>query len=299
MSYSSDGHSGLSNKKIKEINKGDFQTALSYLTVNENTTCFVIHVNSNAFHTGPYLQRTRLPSGERMNFLERLGFTYSQVCNILPEECYCKVFVVDRERRQLDIIENPSAGQAVFERYEMFASNIQDIYNALYELDRKLRDAGFDLPYSDLELSPIVVEAGERAYAQGQVFDFYADFRDITKSVKNEIFVIDAYASEDLFPLYLEKMQKGVKIHVLTNNPIGNFIQVARKFKTQYGSDFEVRQNPNCHDRIFFVDKSCWVIGQSIKDAATKKPTYLLKVNSYDIFRIIFEDLWTKGKNLV
>ena len=33
------------------------------------------------------------------------------------------------------------------------------------------------------------------------------------------------------------------------------------------------------HDRVLFVDQRGWVIGQSIKDAAAKKPTYLIELN--------------------
>ena len=43
------------------------------------------------------------------------------------------------------------------------------------------------------------------------------------------------------------------------------------------GSIAEVKTSGEIHDRVLFIDDlSCWVMGQSIKDAAKAKPTYLL-----------------------
>ncbi len=87
------------------------------------------------------------------------------------------------------------------------------------------------------------------------------------------------------------KTAHGVKIRLLTNRPTGNFLKVARKFKMKPGVIFEVRASEDCHDRPFFIDDECWVLGQSVKDAA-KKPKYLVKIESTQLFRTVFEDLW-------
>ena len=92
-----------------------------------------------------------------------------------------------------------------------------------------------------------------------------------------------------MLDLYLEKIPIGLKIKILTNKPQDNFVTVAQKFKIKPKVDFEVRKNKDCHDRLFFVDNACWIIGQSIKDAG-KKPTYLVKIVAYDLFRNIFDD---------
>jgi len=62
--------------------------------------------------------------------------------------------------------------------------------------------------------------------------------------------------------------------------------------------DFEVRQSKDCHDRLFFIDNECWVMGQSVKDAG-KKPTYLVKIEAYDLFREVFNDLWKNASALI
>jgi len=141
-------------------------------------------------------------------------------------------------------------------------------------------------------------EPREKVYGKGQVYDFYADIREITKNVRNEVAIMDAYPDEDLLVLYLEKIPVRVKVKILTNKPKGNFITVAQKFKAKPNADFEVRRSDDCHDRMFFVDSSCWVIGQSIKDAA-KKPTYLVKIEAFDRFKKMFDDIWAKATILI
>ena len=41
-----------------------------------------------------------------------------------------------------------------------------------------------------------------------------------------------------------------------------------------------------------------WVIGQSIKDAAKKKPTYIIQ-HDEPLMRNIYEDIWNKATVLI
>ncbi|MFQ5951721.1 MAG: hypothetical protein ACE5KH_06530, partial [Candidatus Geothermarchaeales archaeon] len=83
-----DGHVGLSNEKVKEGASGDFSLALSYLKASEREAHFVIHVYSNSFDYSPLFQRSNVRgTDQRKNFLERLGFTYSESCNVLGRRC--------------------------------------------------------------------------------------------------------------------------------------------------------------------------------------------------------------------
>ncbi len=43
--------------------------------------------------------------------------------------------------------------------------------------------------------------------------------------------------------------------------------------------DLEMRSRADVHDRAIFLDQRGWVIGQSLKDAARKKPTYMIELN--------------------
>lgn len=301
MGLVEEGHVGLSNKKMEEISSEHFRIALSYLEKDQRTGCFVIHIWSSAYDHSPYLQRSSVGrASRRANFLERLGFRHYSSCNILGGECYFKV-IQERDKRGFledTFIRRMRRNEIVYTRFRKFASQIADIYKRMRELDQRLLDVGFELPWTDLKLAPIDYGEAEKVYPKGHVYDFYKDISEITNDAKNEVFVIDAYVSEELLNLYLEKIPAGVKIRILTNKPQGNFVTVAKKFKIRPNVHFEVRKSDDCHDRLFFIDKDCWVMGQSVKDAG-KKPTYLIKIESYDLFRNVFDDLWKNASVLI
>jgi len=295
-----EGHIGLSNEKVKEATSGDFKLALSYLKESARTAYFVIHVYSNTFDYSPYLQRSNVRgSDRRKNFLERLGFTYYESCNILGGPCYYKVIEeVPREAYPENFMRHQQRVQMAHRKFDQLASRFGEIFQKMFEVDRILFESGFELPWEEEKLSPIFHGQEEKVYEKGQIYDFYRDIREITQTVKNEVFLVDAYVDEEALNLYLDKIPLGIKIRILTNKPQGNFLTVAQKFKAKPNVKFEVRQSNDCHDRLFFVDNTCWVMGQSVKDAA-KKPTYLVKIESHDLFRNVFENLWNTSSVLV
>ena len=129
------------------------------------------------------------------------------------------------------------------------------------------------------------------------------------KTANKEIMIIEPYPNDEIIDLYLEKIDNKVDIKILigisktlsgnTKQQHDNFLKVAAKISKKPGINFELRENADVHDRLFFIDKTCWVSGQSIKDAAVKKPTYLLKVVSHELFRQVFTPLWQNGKKIV
>ena len=91
------------------------------------------------------------------------------------------------------------------------------------------------------------------------------------------VFIIDPFLDEQIFDSYLASIPAGISVRLLAHK-YGNLLKPAvQKFSAQHGNSIKVRVSPEFHDRIVFVDNlSCWVMGQSIKDAAKAKPTYLL-----------------------
>ena len=112
------------------------------------------------------------------------------------------------------------------------------------------------------------------------------------------MFVIDAYAHEDIINFYLDGLQKGIKIMILTERPKDNFTKIAIKFKREHENNFEVKTNKDCHDRLLFVDKKCYVIGQSLEKAAETKPTYLCEIHNSGKFRDVFQKLYDSGRKI-
>jgi hypothetical protein len=114
-------------------------------------------------------------------------------------------------------------------------------------------------------------------YAPGEQYDFYRDLSVLMATATREIFIVDAYLNEDVFNLYVDKVPATAKVRVLSNKIGANVQAVA----TMYAKNrpLELRSSGAIHDRaIFFDDRGC-IIGQSIKDAAGKKPTYLIELD--------------------
>ena len=86
---------------------------------------------------------------------------------------------------------------------------------------------------------------------------------------------------------------------ILTSKLQGNFVNVANKFKLKHKNCFKVKTNKKCHDRLFFVDKKCYVIGQSIEKAAKDQATYLCEIENGGLFRTVFQSLYDSGKTLI
>ena len=141
----------------------------------------------------------------------------------------------------------------------------------------------------------------EKFYNIGDQFDFYLDVKQLISGTSQKIFIIDSWINEDLLEVYLAKVPTKVKIKILTNakNPKGNFTKVARMFSRQHKGKFEVRESPFCHDRAIFIDDLGWVFGQSIKDSAKNKPTYMIKLDHPVKLEKIYNILWNLAKKIV
>jgi hypothetical protein len=135
-----------------------------------------------------------------------------------------------------------------------------------------------------------------KVYGSGDAYDVYRDLGTIIASAKQAVFVVDPYADEEVFELYLEKIGKGIAIRLLSRPPSSPLKRVAAKFASRPGIQFEGKSTNEVHDRVIFLDSTdCWVLGQSIKDAASKKPTYLLPVDAVTDMLKLYETAWQKA----
>lgn len=156
------------------------------------------------------------------------------------------------------------------------------------------------LQSSIAEIEVVLPEAQVRgAYDAGDEWAFYKDLKDIVATAKADIFIVDNYLSTEIFELYAAAVRPGVTFRLLTDQLRGNLEAVAKKYAASYG--VELRRGPDVHDRHVFVDERCWMVGQSIKDAAKKKPTYMVEASASLVLslRKIYEDLWAKGSVVV
>jgi hypothetical protein len=130
-------------------------------------------------------------------------------------------------------------------------------------------------------------------YEPGEEYDFYRDLSSLFAATTHEIFIVDAYLAEEIFNLYVSKVPGSATIRILSNKIGANVETVAKKYASS--RPLELRFTADVHDRMVFFDQRGWVIGQSIKDAARKKPTYLVELSEplLTVARDIYNQIWT------
>lgn len=127
---------------------------------------------------------------------------------------------------------------------------------------------------ADLELR--VPDDQKHAFGPGEVYDFFNAFRRVIESAEDELLIIDPYLDAPTLEQYLHARQDNTQVALLVNRYAGDVKTALERYNQQYGDFIAARRSAFIHDRIVFVDREvCWVIGQSIKDAAKAKPTYL------------------------
>jgi len=129
---------------------------------------------------------------------------------------------------------------------------------------------------ADLELK--VPAKTQEEFGAGDVYDFFNALNKVIATAEKSIFIVDPYLDTTVFEHYLTSRQPEVTVKLLTNNNAKDLIPAKDKYITQFGDVLEVRKSKKLHDRVIFIDGYvCWLIGQSIKDAAKAKPTYLVQ----------------------
>ncbi|MGH7814626.1 MAG: hypothetical protein ACREQI_11580 [Candidatus Binataceae bacterium] len=129
-------------------------------------------------------------------------------------------------------------------------------------------------------------------YEPGEEYAFYRDLSSLILAATQEIFIVDAYLDERVFNLYVEKVPSSATVRILSNRIGANVETVARMYAKN--RPLELRSSSDVHDRAIFLDQRGWVSGQSLKDAAKSKPTYLVELNAplLDAAREVHNRLW-------
>ena len=149
---------------------------------------------------------------------------------------------------------------------------------------------------ADLELQ--VPRKDQVAFAAGEVYDFFRELNKVIESAEISIFIIDPYIDHTVFDHYLHSRKNGVKVRLLLNKGAENIKAALEKYIQQHGDVAEVRKSTKIHDRVIFIDGYvCWVVGQSLKDAAKAKPTYLAPLSPDVIADKLadYEALWAEA----
>ena len=149
---------------------------------------------------------------------------------------------------------------------------------------------------SELELMMAQAEISG-AYEPGGEYQFDRDLKAIVGFATSSLFVIDSDLDTQLFGVYMGDVGPAVSVRVLSNEVREPLRAAAEKFAKR--GSFELRSSKDVHDRVVFANERCWVIGQSIKDAAKKKPTYIVEHSGAASMKGIYDSIWASAVTLV
>jgi hypothetical protein len=135
-------------------------------------------------------------------------------------------------------------------------------------------------------------------YDGGDPYAFYKDLKSLVRAATREVFLIDPYLDVQLFDLYVNDIPPAVNIRILSNNVKSQVTTVSQLF-SKGRTNFELRSDTTLHDRILFVDDRCWAIGQSVKDAAVKKPTYIVELTATAQTAAIYQPIWNVATSII
>jgi len=117
------------------------------------------------------------------------------------------------------------------------------------------------------------------AYAPGDYYQYYADLKEILGGAKHQVFIIDPYFNGEAFDSYFSEVRTEMEIRILSHKYAADLKTYADKHAAQYGTNIELRQSKNLHDRLVIVDQGdCWITGGSIKQAGDKA-SYLIPLS--------------------
>jgi hypothetical protein len=152
---------------------------------------------------------------------------------------------------------------------------------------------------ADLEL---ILPAGtESTFGAGDVYDFFQTLNKVISSAEKSLFIIDPYLDQTVFDHYLVSRQENVAVRLLLNHNAEKVVPSANMYIRQHGPVLELKQSSALHDRVIFVDGYvCWLIGQSLKDAAKAKPTYLVQAPPDVVSEKLknYEEIWSAASTL-
>lgn len=166
-------------------------------------------------------------------------------------------------------------------------TNISRIFGILH---RAIADLELQVP-SEMEVN----------FGAGDVYDFFKALNKVIASAEQSLLIVDPYLDETVFDHYLSSRHEDVQVRLLVNKNAEQLLPASKKYIAQFGDVLEIRKSKVLHDRVIFVDGYvCWLIGQSLKDAAKAKPTYLVQLPPDVVPAKLenYEEIWNSANAL-
>jgi hypothetical protein len=164
-----------------------------------------------------------------------------------------------------------------------------------FEARQQAYEAALRSCISELQID--LPDAGIKGvYEPGEEYEFYHDVTACLKVAQKEILIVDPYLNTEIFDVYAGAIPRTVFFRLLSANIPGDVYALAQKYAT--GGNFALRSSNSIHDRVLFADNHVWLTGQSLKDAAKKKPTYIVE-HDESLMRAVYESNWQASTAII
>jgi hypothetical protein len=102
---------------------------------------------------------------------------------------------------------------------------------------------------------------------------------------------------ETIFDTVFDVIPQTIPIKLLYSRALGTFAAKAVRFLKQW-TQFSSKKYKHLHDRFMVIDNAGYVLGPSIKDAASNSPAVVVELDSNEkrLLKNFFNELWQKGK---
>lgn len=149
-----------------------------------------------------------------------------------------------------------------------------------------------DITPGDLKKSGSLVIVNRKAT---HTFDKF--LRQTLAASKTQVLIADSWVDDTIFDTVLDVIPVTNKIKLIFAQDRGTFDARAKRFGQQY-PNFAAKRYKHLHDRFMIVDDVGYILGPSIKDAASNSPALVvvLAQKEKSLLQSFFNDLWAAAK---
>ena len=157
-------------------------------------------------------------------------------------------------------------------RFRQWANNVlKDYLIKGYAVSRRFERLEYRMSKTEEKIDFILntsLPPKEGIIYDGQIFDAYTLMRDLIRSAKNRIIIVDNYI-DDSVVRQLDKRAAGVSATIFTPSISRTLRQDLERHNAQY-APIEVKIFRRAHDRFLIIDDTVYHVGASFKDLGKK-----------------------------
>lgn len=132
---------------------------------------------------------------------------------------------------------------------------------------------------------------------RGATHTFDKFLRQTLAACRSQVLIADSWVDDTIFDTALDAIPPTNTVKVIYAQARGNFDTRARRFGQQYAK-FAVKRYSHLHDRFIIVDDVGYILGPSIKDAASNSPALVVALAQKEtsMLQDFFKGLWSISK---